>query len=338
MQRARGVVLGALVVLLCAAPAFAATGSVGLLDTVQNQYQNATATWLNAAIGWAGVIFAGLIGVEIAWSIIEMYLGSRDLDSLLSSFVLRAIWVGSAAFILNQAPNIVLPAIADFIAIGDSIAGSSGTPVATSADGLFLQGFQIALGLIEATNGDSIVAQGLEIVPQGLAVAMVLFGFGLAAAQFLLTMIQIYVVVGGGAFLLGFIGSRWTLPFAEAYPRMIVSSGMKLVSVKLVAGLGATLGSHWVIDAAKTGLGPVHWLSLGVSALIYGIVGWNLPNIMMQLAGSAPALSASGVFAAAASGASSSIRRVQQAQRDAAARSGGGSAQPIASIEKATQT
>ena len=81
---------------------------------------------------------------------------------------------------------------------------------------------------MNASNNDMFWSQVLESFPQILGAAVALLAYALVAAQLLLTEIQLCVVVGGGAFLLGFIGSRWTMPFAEVYPRMLLQSGMQL--------------------------------------------------------------------------------------------------------------
>ena len=67
---------------------------------------------------WASLIFTGLVGIEIAWSIVETWLGNRDLEPLVHSLLRRIIYVGSAVFILNEAPAIILAAVQDFLNIG----------------------------------------------------------------------------------------------------------------------------------------------------------------------------------------------------------------------------
>lgn len=333
---------GLLALLLVIATATAASAQLtqappGFLNDIQNQYQDATSKWLGAAMGWATVIFAGLITVEIAWSVFEIFVKNRDIDSLLGSFIFRVVWVGTAVFLLNQAPNIVIPAIQDFINIGTSIAGSSGVSVSSSPDSVFREGFLIANGIWGATGGENLIAQTLAALPQVVGGGLVLISYSIVAAQLLLTEIQVFFVVGAGAFLLGFMGSRWTLPFAETYPRMILVSGLKLVAITLVVGLGQTLGTHWIAAATRPNVTPMDFISIGASTLVFAILAWCLPNIMAVFAGASPAFSAAAIVGAgaqlASSGASAAGRAVSGGASGAASN---GKSSQIASIEKAT--
>jgi len=310
----------------------------GFLNDIQNQYQAATGKWLAAAMGWATVIFAGLITVEIAWSVFEIFIKNRDVDSLLGSFIFRIVWVGTAVFLLNQAPNIVIPAIQDFINIGTSIAGSSGVPVGSTPDAVFDQGWKIANAIWGSTGGDNIVSQALAALPQVVGGALVLVSYAIVAAQLLLTEVQVFFVVGAGAFLLGFMGSRWTLPFAETYPRMVLVSGLKLIAITLVVGLGQTLAIHWEAAASRAGVTPLDFIAIGASTLVFAILAWNLPNLMAAFAGASPAFSAAAIVGAGANLAASGGRAAGRALGGGGGGGGGSSSKgsQIASIEKAT--
>jgi len=338
-------ILAALTIALLSALTAAASAQIaqapggGFLNGIQNQYQTATSAWLTAAMGWATVIFAGLITVEIAWSVFEIFVKNRDIDSLLGSFIFRVVWIGTAVFLLNQAPNIVIPAIQDFVRIGTSIASASGTPTNVTPDDIFTQGWSIAGSIWNSDSQDNIVTQTLEGLPLGLSAISVLFAFAVVAAQLLLTEIQIFFVVGAGAFLLGFMGSRWTLPFAETYPRMVLVSGLKLVAITLVVGLGKSLGAHWAAAANTSGLGPVQYMSIAASSVVYAIIAWNLPSLIAAFAGATPAFNAAALVSSGARLASSVVPgggAAYGAASGATSGAGGARSNGIASIEKAT--
>jgi len=48
--------------------------------------------------------------------------------------------------------------------------------------------------------------------------------------QFLVAMVESYIVVAAGFIFLGFGGSRWTVPYAERYIGLAVSNGVKISS------------------------------------------------------------------------------------------------------------
>ena len=62
-----------------------------------------------------------------------------------------------------------------------------------------------------------------------------------------------YIIIGGGALLLRFNGSKWTQVFAEKYLGYAVSVGIKLFALYLIVGLGQNLANTWV-----TRLGSLH--------------------------------------------------------------------------------
>jgi P-type conjugative transfer protein TrbL len=65
--------------------------------------------------------------------------------------------------------------------------------------------------------------------------------FVVIAGQLALTLIEMYVIIGGGVLLLGFAGSRWTIPFAERYLSSAVAVGIKLFVLYLIIGVGTAL-------------------------------------------------------------------------------------------------
>jgi len=311
-----------------------------VLDTVQGDFAAATSTWLTAAMGWARVIFAGLVVLELTWSVVEIFLRNRDAESFLNSLIIRIISIGSAIFLLSVAPSIVLPLIQDFTNIGSSIASAGGHPAASTPSSVFAAGVQIAAELNQSSAGSGFTTLLVTAIPAILSELLVMFSFGVVAGQLLLTLIQIYIVVGGGAFLLGFIGSRWTMPFAEKYPAMVIASGLKLVVITLIVGLGQTLADHWIAKAATPSMSPVDLLSIGAETTIYAIIAWNVPNFIAAMAGASPALSFSSLVAGSASmaaraAAGAASRGAPGAGGAAAGAAGGGG---IGAIERAAQT
>ncbi|EQD71861.1 membrane protein, partial [mine drainage metagenome] len=55
-------------------------------------------------------------------------------------------------------------------------------------------------------------------------------GFGLVALQLMMTLMEMYMVLGIGSVMLGFLGSRWTVQFGERYASYAASVGVKLLT------------------------------------------------------------------------------------------------------------
>ena len=109
-----------LVIAVCTAPAAA-----GILDDVKDKFDLQTVTWTQNAIEVAKKIFVALVGTELAWSLIEIFLGTRELDGFIASITRRLIWVGAAIGVFTVAPGVVNNALYDFGTIGATISGYS---------------------------------------------------------------------------------------------------------------------------------------------------------------------------------------------------------------------
>ncbi len=337
MRRAVFLTLAAVTLCSLATPALAQQTPT-FLNGIVGTYQSATSTWIHNGLTVAAGIFGALVTLEITWSLLEAFLGSGDIHAFLGSLIKRIVAIGVAVFIFDNGGEIVSALLADFLKIGTAIAG--GNITTPTPDDVFGQGFQIAQVIMASTAGD--VAFGplasIAALPQMLASLLVLAAYGIVAAQLMLTEIQIDIVVGIGAFLLGFLGSRWTMPFAEAYPRMVLASGVKLITIIAIVGLGNSLFLNFSRAASAPGASPVQFLSIGVSTLIYALIAWNLPSIMQMLSGASPVFSAGALAASAAGAAMSAARMAGSGGAGAAGAAGGGGSSAVAAIEKATRT
>ena len=122
--------------------------------------------------------------------------------------------------------------------------------------------------------------------------------YGLLALQILITNIESYIIIGGGALLLGFNGSKWTQVFAEKYLGYAVSVGIKLFVLYLIVGLGQNLANTWVTQLGT--FTPETVIQVGVAALIYGAMGIMVPGIAGSMLNGSPSMSLGNVAGAAA--------------------------------------
>jgi len=308
----------------------------GAFNDVFNQYNAATKSWLTASLTWASLIFSGIILLEITWSFVEAVINELDMQSIVSMLMKRIIYVGTALFIIASIPIFVTAILQDFLNIGNNIASSGGVPTDVTPDSVFNDGFNIAAAVMESTRNDGFIAQALEALPQTLAALLILISYAVVAAQLLLTEIQILLVVGGGAFMVGFIGSRWTMPYAEGYLRMIIQSGLKLVAITLVVGLGKTLGLHWLQAVSKPHAGMLDYISIAASSVVYALIAWHLPGIMQAFAGASSAISASSVASSAYGAARQAISSAGRGGGGGGGGATGGSSSSVNALEKAT--
>src|SRR6202011_6063043 len=115
------------------------------------------------------------------------------------------------------------------------------------------------------------ILPAIEACFTGLLCALgVVIAFAIIAGQLLITLIESYIVIGAGVFMLGFTGSRWTLVFGEKYVGYAVSVGIKLFMLELIVGLGYALGQQWSALFGNGIAPPETYVEVVGAALIFG--------------------------------------------------------------------
>jgi type IV secretion system protein TrbL len=114
------------------------------------------------------------------------------------------------------------------------------------------------------------------------------------AIQFVVAMVESYLVIGAGVIFLGFGGSRWTAAYVERYIAYAVSVGMKILVLYLLVGAGMTLSQGWITvaqtaatspDPARTGF------DLAAAAVMFLCVCWMSPKISSAMLGGVTSMS-----------------------------------------------
>ncbi len=299
-------------VVLVPVAAHAATG--GILDSIQQSYLAATGTWMARALGYAHDLFGGLAVLEIAWSGGQYVLRRNDLPEFISGVFLKVLSIAFFYTLLVEAPTWIPDIVRSFAQAGQSI-GGAGVGAALTPSGIFGLGTQVAGALLGAISSTApglaqTVASGgvalgsflLGALVIALSALLALCGFAVVAVQLLVTLIESYIVIGGGALMLGFAGSRWTLPFAERYLGYAVSVGIKLFVLYLIVGLGGTLAQQLIAQIVSYGstVPPIVYLQAGVGSLVFGAIGYLVPGLAGAMMNGSPTLSLGTLGAAAA--------------------------------------
>jgi type IV secretion system protein TrbL len=129
----------------------------------------------------------------------------------------------------------------------------------------------------------------MEIVLTSMICALgVVLAFAIIAGQLLITLVESYIVIGAGVFMLGFTGSRWTLVFGEKYVGYAVSIGIKLFMLELIVGLGFDLGQQWGSLFANGIAPPETYIEVVGAALVFGFLAWQIPSLAASLMNGAP--------------------------------------------------
>lgn len=301
-------------------------------SAIMDQYRAQRITWTTNIWPYANTLFGILATIEFAWSAAVMLLEKHDLQSWTSALVRKMMWIGAFyALLLNG--RTWIPAIIDsFEKIGQTASGFN--QIAPSD--VFAQGIDIA-GALMATSSTSAFFQNLGTsLAMVVTAAIVVLAFTGITIQFIVAMVESYIIVAAGFIFLGFGGSRWTAPYTERYIGLAVSIGLKIMLLYLLIGTGMNLSVDWMTDAQKVSMAINPAMSafeiMGAS-LIFLMLCWQIPKLFSAVLGGAPALTGgdllstgTGIVAGAATIASLGAGAAAFAGRGAGAIAGVGAA------------
>lgn len=287
-----------------------------VFDGLTSTFKNSSAGWMTAAQGYAQNLFFSLAAIEFTWAAIQLTMKKGELPDLIASTMMKVVGIGFFYSLLMVAP-MWIPAIMDsFGMAGAAVGASGGSAAMLSPSGIFDQGINVAGAMVSAMNasnsnnlgvGEVISSGGASIgsfmfgaIVTGLSGLLTIIAFTLVAVQLMVTLIESYIVIGGGMLMLGFTGSRWTLPFGEKYFGYAVSTGIKLFTLYLIVGQGQNVANQ-IIHALNSGgaaPGPVDFLGAGASSLAYGAIGYMVPSLAGSMMNGSPSLSMGNMAAA----------------------------------------
>lgn len=291
--------------------------ATGVLDSVDQTIQAASTSWMGTALGYANTLFFGLAGLEFTWSAIQLTLKKNDLPDIIVGTLFKVMSLAFFAMILNEAPTWIPMIINSFTQAGTAVAGG-GTPLTPS--GVIDQGISLASNIITqgmnvngtqnggvvsaiTSGGVSMGKYMLSAIVIGLTGIMIVLAFAVIALQLFVTLVESYLVVGGGALMLGFLGSRWTSNFGEKYFGYAISVGIKLFTLYLIIGFGSDLVTQMqaqlsALTAGGNSVGLGDWLGMGGTSVVYGGVGYMVPGLASSMMNGSPSMTMSNLGAA----------------------------------------
>ncbi|MHB0989802.1 MAG: P-type conjugative transfer protein TrbL [Burkholderiales bacterium] len=296
-----------------------AANDLGIMDSLLATMKTASGGWISVAMGYANDLFFGLAGLEFTWSAIQLTLKKSDLQDIIVGTLFKVMSLAFFAMLLNKAP-VWLPMIIDsFSQAGVAVSGGT-TPLTPSA--VISKGIGFAAQLIStsmqingnqnggfaqmvASGGSSLGSYFLSAMIIGLAGIAIALAFAAAAAQLFITTLESYVVIGGGALQLGFLGSRWTSSWGEKYFAYAISVGIKLFVIYLIIGFGANMVDllsstlqHLSDSGKSVGLGDYFGMLSG--SAVYGVTAWMTPSLASTMMNGSPSMTAANAGAAGA--------------------------------------
>jgi type IV secretion system protein TrbL len=265
-------------------------------STIMNQFRNQRVNWAANVWVYANGLFGLLAIIEFAWSAAVMLLEKSDLQSWTSALVRKMMWLGAFYAVLLYG-NSWIPAIIDsFTAIGQNASGV----VALSPGDVFAQGLQIAGALLGGASTSAFFTNPDPSLALVFCALLIVISYVIITINFIVTMVESYILVSVGFVFLGFGGSRWTAPYVERFIGLAVSIGIKILLLYCLIAAGMNPGLNW-IDEAQSVRASARPLMTAFdvmgAAVIFMMLCWQIPKLFAGVLGGAPTLTG-GDFAA----------------------------------------
>jgi type IV secretion system protein TrbL len=292
---------------------------------IMDQFRSERAQWTANVFTYANTLFGILAVIEFAWSAAVMLLEKSDLQTWTSALIRKLMWIGAFyALLLNGRSWI--PAIIDsFTQIGQSAAGLG----AMSPSGVFMQGLSLAGALMDGASTSAFFTNPGTSLALAFAALLIVVSYTLITINFIVTLVESYLVVSVGFIFLGFGGSRWTAPYTERYIGLAVSIGVKIVLLYCLIAAGFDLSLGWLNEAQgiATAARPVMTaFDVMGGALIFMMCCWQIPKLFAAVIGGSPALSGGDLIATTAAVGGVALAAGRAAVSGALAGGGGGTA------------
>jgi len=266
-------------------------GPSSLLD----EYKGLQNGWITKLLGAAQRLFFLLAGIEVAWSFTLLAIEKADFQALTATIVRKIMWIGIFYAILlygvTPGGGGWIPAILDSFHILGQNASSVGS---LGPDAIVGFGVNMAIDLLASLKAANFLTSFATSMALVFCAVVVFISYLAIAIQFVVALVESYLVVGAGVIFLGFGGSRWTAAYVERYIAYAVSVGMKLLVLYLLVGAGMTLSEGWrqVAQSAANSLDPARTgFDLAAAAVMFLCVCWMSPKISSAMLGGVASMS-----------------------------------------------
>ncbi|MCR5347063.1 MAG: P-type conjugative transfer protein TrbL [Fretibacterium sp.] len=227
---------------LLAQSAWAAAANYGIDSTLDYVQKFTSSGMMDKLLEYARSLFVGLATLSLALGLIRMILnGESNLGTVAALLAKWILYVGIFSWIMSH--NVPKTIVNSFVEMGGKIGGTS----TIAPDNILSAGIRMYGTLVErgwsAGWGDFI---GITLL--GIIILVVI---AMIAGTFALALIEMHLVICGGAVLLGFGGFEYTRDIALSYLRYAISVGVKLLMVMIVYGLATSSIPAWEDEFSK---------------------------------------------------------------------------------------
>jgi type IV secretion system protein TrbL len=308
---------------------------LGIIDTFMTTFSQYIDSGFGLLSGDVAFLSTTLIGIDITLAGLFWAFGGGG-DSVFARLIRKVLYVGAFAFILNNFQKLANIIYQSFSALGLKASGSSLSAADLLKPGVIAStGYQSAHPLLDQVSHlvgfPEIFGNALTVFVLLIAWLIVILAFFILSIQLFISVLEFKLTTLAGFVLVPFALWNKTAFLAERVLGNVVSSGIKMMVLAVIVGIGSTLFATFTTGAGQdTSLAAAMSQVLGALSLLgLGIFG---PGIATGLVSGAPQLGA-GAALGTAGAAVGSVALAGAAGLGAARMAGGGS---LAAIRAAT--
>ena len=253
-------------------------------NDIATRFYTAGTNYSAAIQPYAVKLFVALLLIDILVTWIQFTAeGQLDAAHFLGRLIKHILSGGFVYLMIVNAFSWMNAVLKSFSAIGASVTGLP----ALNPQSVLKIGINTANIIFNSPGNASMMTNFEQAIVQSIAAFIVLLAFVVTAAMLLLTLIESYLVVGGGVILLGLGANRFTAPAAEGYFGYVIRVGVRLLFFYLVLAIGVQMASEWsaaLVAACKPVPATLPWWTtygLPPSSIVTTVCSGTIPGSAM---------------------------------------------------------
>ena len=269
--------------------------NVGVIDTFLNTFTTYIDSGFGLIKGEVGYLSSTLIVIDITLAGLFWAWGADE--DILQRLVKKTLYIGFFAFIITNFNNLSAIVFNSFAGLGLKAGGSTISTATFLQPGHLAQvGLDAGQPLLDAASQmmgfTSFFANFVQIGVLMISWLLVLIAFFILAVQLFVTLIEFKLTTLAGFILIPFALFNKTAFFAEKVLGNIVASGVKVMVLAVIVGIGTGLFSQFTQSYAGGQPTVEQALSVVLAALAMLGLGIFGPGIATGLVSGAPQLGA----------------------------------------------
>jgi len=256
---------------------------LSIIDTFMNTFSSYIDSGFGLLGGDVAFLSTTLIGIDVTLAGLFWALGGED--NVLARLIRKVLYVGAFAYIIENFQRLSAIVYGSFAGLGLKASGS-----AVAAADLLKPGKIAAVGNL--VGFPDIFSNALTVFVLLVAWFLVIIAFFILAIQLFITVLEFKLTTLAGFVLVPFALWNKTAFLAERVLGNVISSGIKVMVLAVIVGIGSTLFSTFTtgLSGQDADLAAAMSEVLGALALLgLGIFG---PGIAAGLVSGAPQLGA----------------------------------------------